>query len=401
VPVLPDGTVLITHFQPIVSARQRTIVGLEALSRGRSGSRPIIPPSELFALTTGRALDDLQAACHTQAIVEFGALVARQPDLLLFLNLAMSSSEGPMDVANRLLEAVCTGGLRPSNVALEILEADIGDKRDFGLLIDELRSHGFLLVLDDVGAGHSNLDRVSFTRPDILKIDRSLVAGADRDFHKQGTLKSLVDLSRKTGALVVAEGVETETEAIVALELGADLLQGYFVGHPQHASGIDVSSAVENIEYVARRFKSYMVGKINTRKLEHRRFNVIVNEILCDLNDGVPGEFDAILARSIDRYPNVDCVYVLDQGGIQVTHTVCHPALARRDDGAVFRPAPRGADHSLRDYYYVLLDVELHKYTTDPYVSLATGKLTRTISTYFRDASNSGMYVLCVDVLCD
>ncbi len=49
----------------------------------------------------------------------------------------------------------------------------------------------------------------------------------------------------------------------------------------------------------------------------------------------------------------------------------------------------------------MLLGVELHKYTTDPYVSLATGNVTRTISTYFRDALNSRRYVLCVDVLCD
>ena len=48
----------------------------------------------------------------------------------------------------------------------------------------------------------------------------------------------------------------------------------------------------------------------------------------------------------------------------------------------------------------MLLDVELHKYTTDPYVSLATGNLCRTISTCFRDAQNNKMYILCIDVLC-
>jgi hypothetical protein len=67
----------------------------------------------------------------------------------------------------------------------------------------------------------------------------------------------------------------------------------------------------------------------------------------------------------------------------------------------MFRPAPPGADHSLKEYYYVLLDVELQKYTTDPYVSLATGNLCRTISTFFRDSRNNKMYILCIDVLCD
>ena len=96
-----------------------------------------------------------------------------------------------------------------------------------------LRQRGFLVVLDDVGAGHSNLDRIPLIRPDIIKIDRSLITGVDADFYKQETFKSLVSLSRRIGALVVAEGIETEREAVAALELGADLLQGYFLGRPQ------------------------------------------------------------------------------------------------------------------------------------------------------------------------
>ena len=64
----------------------------------------------------------------------------------------------------------------------------------------------------------------------------------------------------------------------------------------------------------------------------------------------------------------------------------------------MFRPAPRGTDHSLKEYYYVLVDVELQKYTTDPYVSLASGTLCRTISTRFLDARDGRTYLLCVDV---
>ena len=116
-------------------------------------------------------------------------------------------------------------------------------------LVDLLRSRGFLIVLDDVGSGHSNLDRIPFIKPDLLKVDRTLIARIDTDYHKRGTLKSLVDLGRKIGALVVAEGVETEGEAMVALELGADLLQGLCLGRPNDADfmrreGLSMRSAV-------------------------------------------------------------------------------------------------------------------------------------------------------------
>jgi hypothetical protein len=141
-----------------------------------------------------------------------------------------------------------------------------------------------------------------------------------------------------------------------------------------------------------------MVGAINGRKVQHRRFNVILNRILCDLTMTPAAEFGTVLGRIIKEDPTIECLYVLDDAGVQVTETVWNGGLAQGLSGALFRPAPLGTDHSLKEYYYVPLDVELQKYTTDPYVSLASGNLCRTISTCFRDAANNRLYVLCVDV---
>ena len=77
-------------------------------------------------------------------------------------------------------------------------------------------------------------------KPDILKLDRSLVTSIESDYHHQETFKSLVQLTRRIGAIVVAEGIETQAQAMVALELG-DLLQGFFLGHPQDASELGVA----------------------------------------------------------------------------------------------------------------------------------------------------------------
>jgi hypothetical protein len=148
-----------------------------------------------------------------------------------------------------------------------------------------------------------------------------------------------------------------------------------------------------------RAFKGHMVGQINARKLEYRRFNLILNRILGELAGATVGEFDGILSRQLGEDPKIDCLYVLDDAGVQVTETISRADLAERPGGAMFRPAPRGTDHSLKEYFYVLTDVELPKYTTDPYVSLASGQLCRTISTCFRDAAGAvRTFVLCVDV---
>ncbi len=274
----------------------------------------------------------------------FAGLGSRPDELLLFLNLDLAAGTDDHEELPSALAALVRGSnLLPRNVAVEFLEARLEDVGRFGALADALREHGFLVVLDDVGAGHSNLDRIPLFRPDVIKVDRSLISGVRDDFYKQETLKSLVNLSRRVGALVVAEGIETDAEAIVALELGVDLLQGFFLSRPVPASAFDGGVRVaRGIEQLAHRFKSHMVGEINERKRQHRRFNVIQNGILCDLTNAKAAEFDEILLHLIDDFPKVECVYVLDDAGIQVTETICNAAVTQRPGAAMFKPAPQG-----------------------------------------------------------
>jgi EAL domain-containing protein (putative c-di-GMP-specific phosphodiesterase class I) len=399
---LVEARRITTHFQPIFSVRRKSVVGLEALSRGVGPAGDLISPAVLFKQAAAEgiagAVEDL---CRESAVRNFHRLRARPDELLLFLNLDLTSMSKPAALSAQLETLIRTPGLDPRNVGVEFLESRLDDVRRFGELASALRERGFLVVLDDVGAGHSNLDRIPLFRPDVIKIDRSLITGVDGDFYKQETFKSLVSLARRIGALVVAEGIETEAEAVTVLELGADLLQGFFLSRPSAAATFDndgFERAAACVEPLARAFKTHMVGQINARKVEYRRFNLILNRILGELVGATAVEFDDVLARQVGEDPKIDCLYVLDDAGVQVTDTVCGAGLKARPGGAMFRPAPRGTDHSLKEYFYVLMDVELPKYTTDPYVSLASGQLCRTISTCFRDAANDRTFVLCVDI---
>lgn len=394
---------LVTHFQPILSARQQSIVGVEALSRGvpSAGEGEIVAPKTLFALAASQGLTArLETLCCETAVQQFAGLPGRPDGLMLFVNLSLSIVRDQSITADALRALVCAAGLSPAHVAVEILEAEIDDMQQLCELVASFRAAGFLLALDDVGVGHSNLNRIPLIRPDILKVDRSLISGIDGDYYRQETLKSLVGLSRKIGALVVAEGIETEDEAMVALELGADLLQGYFLGRPA-ANGIDEgagTSPEHRITTLAQRFKRHMVAQISERKREHRRNNLVLNQILWHLSGASVERFDGILADFVGHHPNVECVYVLDEDGLQVTETVGPAIATRRAAGILFHPALKGTDHSLKEYYYVLLGVELPQYTTEPYVSLASGSISRTVSTGFRDAENR-LFVLCIDVV--
>ena len=399
---LLDAKAITTHFQPIFSVPQRNIVGMEALSRGVGPGGYLIPPLKLFQMAAAERLSGpIEELCRWHAIQSFARIEARRDDLLLFLNLDLVNSPSPDKLLADLEALIRVCSLEPRSVAVEFLESRLDDVGRFGELAAALRKRGFLVVLDDVGAGHSNLDRIPLFRPDVIKIDRSLVTHIESDFYKQETFKSLVSLCRRIGALVVAEGVETEAEAVTALGLGADLLQGFLLCRPQDPAtfeGDGMARTLDRASDLAQSFKTHLVGQINDRRLRHRRFDSIFGRILAELSTATIEEFPSILVRVVGEDPKVECCYVLDDAGLQVTETVGSASLARRSGGAMFRPAPRGTDHSLKEYFYVLVDAELPRYTTDPYVSLGSGQLCRTISTRFRGVTDGRDYVLCVDV---
>ncbi len=422
-----DAGAVVTHFQPIYSAKQKSVIGVEALLRGLNPlTSQLVSPAQLFQMASEERLNvDMEELCRDTALRTFAELrgqtvsdprvresdatAAARENLILFLNFDANSAsvkpEATSDggsgllflnfdasverniepAAAALMEKVRRVGLDPRGVAIEILESQFEDLDRLKHLAQSLHECGFLLVLDDVGAGHSNLDRIPIIRPDVLKIDRSLIRHLDSDYHKQETVKSLAHLARRIGALVVAEGVETEGETLTAMELGADLLQGFYLARPQPAETIARTLDGSAVNSLAQRYKLHMVAKINQRKLQHRRYAIILNTLLCELGKADVREFDDILTRLISDHPTVECLYVLDESGHQVSASICNFDMSGSGHRLMFRPAMKGADHSLKEFYYVLLDVELQKYTTDPYVSLASGNLCRTISTCFRD----------------
>ena len=401
--VLQQGS-LVPYFQPIVSVRQRVTIGAEALARVPLRDGRVLMPEWLFksAAREGR-LTAIERLCCETAIGAFAEIPGRRPDQILFLNLGawpLHHALAPEDLAR----AVDASGLARRQIAVEILESRVESLEVLQAVTARLREAGFLVVLDDVGSGHSNLDRIPLLQPDIIKIDQSLVRGLDLDYHKQETVKCLVNLSRKIGALVVAEGLEIEEEALSALELGADLLQGYLLGRPAADGSIIVDRPDRMpsvLDSLTQTFKARRSAWITGRRERYRRFTELLQQVRQHLVGVHEDGIDRVLTREIARYAGVECVYVLDHTGTQVSETICHPHLPRHRSGVLFRPSPRGTDHSAKEYFYALTDVAPQTYVTDPYVSWASGSLSRTISGSFADEQSGQSRVLCIDVLAD
>jgi EAL domain-containing protein (putative c-di-GMP-specific phosphodiesterase class I) len=397
--VLNDES-LVSHFQPIISVKKKRIIGAEALARAsQGGSR--ISPLNLFhwAAQEGRLLE-LDRLCRRRAIEGFSEIAAMDPELLLFINFEVSVLDQASHGTGALLALVQEMGLRPGNIVIEINESNVKDPATLQSFVDNHKEDGFLIAIDDLGVGHSNLQRLAMLKPDILKLDRSLIQGLNEDFFKREIFKSLVSLARNIGALVLAEGVETESEVSTCMGLGADLFQGFY-----YSPGVDVSEwgpgeLAEVIEYSASGYKESIVGDMLRRRQESVKYRALLMDLVAKLTAGDERSFFALLNGTLVESGQVESLYVLDDAGIQITDTVTIHTQLRRTRGSLFLPSTTGEDHSVKDYFYALKDAGLSRFITEHYISLSSGNLCRTHSCAFK--ANSGKsYVLCIDVKAD
>jgi hypothetical protein len=156
--------------------------------------------------------------------------------------------------------------------------------------------------------------------------------------------------------------------------------------------------AAAAIAILACELKSRTVTAVSQRRVQSRRFGQILSRILGDLITADASAFANSLARMIKEEPSIECAYVVDDSGAQITDTIWNGTLGQQTGAALFRPAPKGTDHSFKEYYYLPLDPEVQRHTTDPYVSLASGNLCRTISACFHAPCTDRVFVLCVDI---
>ncbi|MGB7565401.1 MAG: EAL domain-containing protein [Prochlorococcaceae cyanobacterium] len=392
VPATLPSNQLDIHFQPIVSLKQTAVVGLEALARPRD-----MGVGQLFAKArkAGRLLD-LDRRCRTLAMEAYRDL--KLPQSLrpfLFLNFETSLIDEGVEGSGALLEATRATGLEPSDIVIELNETKVQDTVTLKRFVERHRELGFLIAIDDMGSGHSNLPRIAELRPHIIKIDRSLVAGVDRDFFKQETMKSLVLLGKTIGTLVLAEGVETEAELDTCAALGAEFFQGYHFARPKPAADLHLAALHPVLMEAARRQRAKAVAAIQARRKESLN---LINLALagCErLRHSAAQTFDDGLANWVSSNTMIEAAYVLDGDGLQISSTHLGQSLTPSGN-RLFAPAMRGTDHANKEYFFSLIDTGLHQYITDTYISLATGQPCRTVAMRLEHASGA-FFVLCLD----
>ncbi|WP_433360302.1 putative bifunctional diguanylate cyclase/phosphodiesterase [Actinoplanes sp. CA-142083] len=219
-------------FQPIVSAQTGEILGAETLVRMRTADGSILGPG-LF----------VPAAEETGLIVPLGEHVLIEAlrhlvawrDELRYVSVNVSPRQlAEPDFVPLLADLLAAmPGLNPSRLVLEITEtALLASTVDITERLETIKSLGVRIALDDFGTGYSSLTWLQQVPADIVKLDRSFVAGLATDAKKSSIIRAVLWLAQSMGMSAVAEGVEEAADVQALREVGCPLLQGYFFGKP-------------------------------------------------------------------------------------------------------------------------------------------------------------------------
>lgn len=216
-------------YQPVVSLVDGAVHGHEALLRVRLDGR-LLDTGALFAGAGSLALhDDLDTRAVVAAI---SGAAGHLGEGRLFVNTSACDAEALRRLLVLLERTAMYSGVPLSRVVLEITERrPLADEQRFAEVLDQSRARGLQVALDDLGEGYSSLQWFASLTPDYVKVDGGLVRRLP-SVGATAVIRGLVELAHQTGALVVAEHVETEQQRDVLRALGVDLAQGHLLGRP-------------------------------------------------------------------------------------------------------------------------------------------------------------------------
>ena len=224
------------HYQPVVDARTGRVASTEALLRWEHPRRGLVPPGEFVPLAEDTGLivpigvRVLREACRQTAEWRTGSY--ELADLAVSVNLSPRQLQEPT-LLDEVRSALEDSGLPPAALVLEITESLlVHDVEQASARLDGLKALGVRLAVDDFGTGYSSLSYLSRLPVDILKVDKSFVAGV-ADGHSAGKLAwAVLALAASLDLDTIAEGVETQPQAAALVAQSCTMLQGYLYSRP-------------------------------------------------------------------------------------------------------------------------------------------------------------------------
>jgi diguanylate cyclase (GGDEF)-like protein/PAS domain S-box-containing protein len=237
-----DRHELRVYYQPIIQLDTGAIAGVEALLRWEHAERGLLLPGEFITIAEETGLIvPIGRWVLNQACRQVQRWMASNTDgAALIVNVNLSGRQlGHPDLVADVRAILDETGIDSARVELEITESVLMDDVEMSdVTLSALRSLGVKLVVDDFGTGYSSLSYLRQVPVDVLKVDRSFVAGLGKDQGDTAIVAAIVNLAHTLGLRAVAEGVETEDQLIELREMGCDLAQGYHLARPMDSDAL-------------------------------------------------------------------------------------------------------------------------------------------------------------------
>lgn len=217
-------------FQGIVSVKTGEIYGYEALMRPQSNILKSAPEFIRIA-RTGAKLYEIERLTWLHAMTAFRQQCEKgniSKDAKIFINTLLNTMIKDSDL--NIVEKENKDYL--DRIVIEFLESDKAEGKYLKNKQETAQKWGAMTALDDFGSGYNSEYALINYEPDIIKIDRSIIGGCDRDISRTNIINNLVQLAATKNILVLAEGVETYSEMQTVISCGVDLIQGYYISRP-------------------------------------------------------------------------------------------------------------------------------------------------------------------------
>lgn len=223
---------LTSYFQPIIDMKNNTIYGYETLARGVHADGSLMYPDVLFEKSKRNDMNfKLDRLCRESALKTAATKKVSQK---VFINFIPTSIYDPEFCLNSTVKWANQLEFDPAQIVFEVVETElVKDQKHLKNILQYYREKGFKIALDDVGEGYSSLNMLIELKPDIIKIDRNIIDGIDKNELKQSVYRALYNLAKEHNITVLAEGVETVYELETIKTIGVDLVQGYYFAKPQ------------------------------------------------------------------------------------------------------------------------------------------------------------------------
>ena len=243
-----DERSVVSVYQPIFRLSDKAVIGYEALAR-RPG-HPAEHVDGLFSaaqrLGLSRDLDWLARRAAVDGAREL------PPGALLFVNVGVLALTDPLHDIDQMFLLLNWAGRRPDEIVLELSEREaVTDRARLRAVLSSYRYHGFRFAIDDVGEGHSTIEVLATARPEFIKVAGTLSRGPGKTVDGNvAAVAALVTFATATGAIVIAEGLESSEDIELMADLGVTAGQGFALGMPSalhHAAAIGTGTPASTL----------------------------------------------------------------------------------------------------------------------------------------------------------